>query len=381
MGSSKKSCFIVFFLMIFYGLEAQVIKPWSFQKKPNQGITILLLGDTNIQNRENPESAFAALIPTFEEADLKFINLEGPFAGAPRAGESSIPHKDWSHSDPNQVKALTSAGIDGVGVANNVTYPWQDMVKSAEVLSQAGIPSTGGGMNKTEAQLPIVLERKGIKVAFVQYATTVYPTNHAASDNLPGIAGIKVHTAYQAPPNLDKPGQPPIVITWLDEAEKKDLSAALKKIKEKVDILIFSVHWGISGSYEPVQYQHELGRLAIESGADVVMGHGTHRYQMVEMYQGKPIFHGLAQGVFDDIRKDRSSKYREGILVRLLVENKRLEGVSLVPIWRGEDETVRLMNPAEGKGEELFKLLKDLTGNNALLSVSGNEIQLTLPTQ
>ncbi len=358
---------------------AQAPKPWPFVTKPKSGITILLMGDTNIQHRENPEEAFQELIPTFQEADLKFLNLEGPFAGAEEdLNASSIPHKDWSHSNPDQVRALTAAGIDGVGVANNVTYPWQDMLKSNAVLKEVGIPFSGGGESKSEAEKPIIIEKNGVRVAFVQYATTVYPTNHSATEYQPGIAGIKVHTAYQAPPNLDKPGQPPIVLTWLDHQSKAELVQNLKRIKSEVDILIFSVHWGISGTYEPVQYQHELGKLAIDSGADVVMGHGTHRYRMVEIHQGKPILHGLGQGVFDDIRKDRSTKYREGLMARLVIENGKLEEVSLVPVWRGDDDLVRIQDPSSGKGAELFELLDSLSSNEVNLKIVGKEIRVDL---
>jgi poly-gamma-glutamate synthesis protein (capsule biosynthesis protein) len=348
---------------------------WKWSNSPKDGVTILLMGDTNIQGRIKPEEAFQFLIPTFRNADLKFLNLEGTLAGSESdPAKSSIPHKDWSHSDSSQVTALVAAEIDAVGVANNVTYPWQDMVKGNRVLNSAGIAYSGGGLSKAEAERAVIFDRSGVKIAFVQYAATVYPSNHAATENQPGIAAIKVITAYQAPPNLDKPGQPPIVLTWLDYNSKEELAANLKSIKKEVDVLIFSIHWGVSDTYEPVQYQHELGRLAIESGADIVMGHGTHRYQMIEMYKGKPIFHGLGQGIFDDTRKDRGMKYREGLLVRLLIEDQDITGVSLVPTWREDQGIIKLMDPTFGKGQELYRQLLDLTKGNASLTISGQEI-------
>jgi len=57
--------------------------------------------------------------------DIRFLNLEGPFAGSSKDPlVRDIPHKTWTHSEPDKVAALTAAGIDAVGVANNVTYPW-----------------------------------------------------------------------------------------------------------------------------------------------------------------------------------------------------------------------------------------------------------------
>ena len=43
-------------------------------------VSILLMGDVNIQLRERPEEAFQMVMPTMEAADFRFLNLEGAFA-------------------------------------------------------------------------------------------------------------------------------------------------------------------------------------------------------------------------------------------------------------------------------------------------------------
>jgi len=77
---------------------------------------ILLMGDTNIQYRNDPEDAYRSVKATLDEADLRFANLEGPLAGSskdPRVRD--IPHKRWTHSEPDQVWTLFNGGIDIVG--------------------------------------------------------------------------------------------------------------------------------------------------------------------------------------------------------------------------------------------------------------------------
>ncbi|WP_162417517.1 CapA family protein [Cyclobacterium roseum] len=97
--------------------------------------TILLLGDNNFQLRENPTDAFQYLLPTLQNATFRFLNLEGAFAGGTMDSiETDIAHKNWRHSNSGQVAALTTAEIDAVGVANNVTYPWQAFMRSKHVL-------------------------------------------------------------------------------------------------------------------------------------------------------------------------------------------------------------------------------------------------------
>ncbi|MGB6153098.1 MAG: CapA family protein [Pricia sp.] len=349
--------------------------PWPFVDAGPNTQSIILLGDTNIQHREKPEDAFKFLKPTLAEADFVLINLEGPFAGGTDdPNVSDIPHKNWRHSNPDQVAALTSAGIDAVGVANNVTYPWQALMRSLKVLDSVGIPHTGGGKDLTEAHQPVIIEKNELRVGFMQYAATVFPTNHAATENQPGIAEIKVHTAYQPPTNLDKPGQPPYVITWLDEESKASMVDDIKKLRKEADMVIVSYHWGVSGTTEPVSYQSDIGKAVIDAGADLVFGHGPHKYQKIEMYKGKPILHSLAQAVFDDRREDRGKRFKEGLLAHISVENKKVKSVSLVPTWRDDENFLRLEDPNQGKGKELLGVLKSVNEGGADLEVRGKEI-------
>ena len=208
----------------------------------------------------------------------------------------------------------------------------------------------------------------------MQYAATVFPYNHAATSTRPGIAQIKVHTAYKPPPNLDKPGQPPIVVTWLDEASRARMVDDIKRLRDQADIVIVSYHWGVSNTTTPVSYQSDIGREVIDAGADVVFGHGPHKYQKTEIYRGKPILHSLGQFIFDTRVNDRYSRFREGLLVRLAVRNKKLHSVSMVPAWREDDGFVRLCDPNEGNGRELFGYLKSVNEGGAELKLDGKEI-------
>ncbi len=370
----KTELLIVLFLLYVMGLSAQ--EPWPFAPVDEGAQSIILLGDTNIQYRENPADAFQYIMPTLDDADFRILNLEGPFArGTDDSTQTDIPHKDWRYSNPDQVAALTAASIDVVGVANNVTYPWQALMKSIKVLDSAKIKFAGGGKNLEAAHKPVILDKKGLKVGFMQYAATVFPFNHAAAKDRPGIAEIKVYTAYQPPENLDKPGQPPVVITWMDETSKKRMVNDIKKLRTQADVVIVSYHWGVSGTETPVSYQTDVAKAVIDAGADVVFGHGPHKYQKVEVYKGKPIFYSLGQGVFDDLRGgNRSDRFREGLMVRLVTKDQKLQSVSLVPTWREDDNFIRLYDPNDGKGEELWHYLKRVNENGAELEIRDKEI-------
>lgn len=349
--------------------------PWATPTDNNDEISILLLGDTNIQNRKNPEGAWEYMLPTLRGADLRLLNLEGPFAGKSiDPNNVDIPHKSgWAHSEPDQVKALVHAQIDAVGVANNVTYPWQALLRSLDVLDAAGIKHSGGGKTKEEAHQPVIFERKGIKTGFIQYTSLYWPYNHASEENKPGVAGLKVSTWYQAPPNMDKPGQPPIVLTLVDEVALEKLKTDISCLKEKTDIVIASFHWGVSGSPEIVSYQRTLAQAAIDAGADLVMGHGPHVFQPIEVYKGKPIFYCIGNSVFDWYKK--KDKDLDGLLLRVTAKKSGITGISMVPLSRDKNNLPVLLDPNSGRGAALYEQLVQLSKpSGIMLSIEGKEI-------
>lgn len=352
--------------------------PWVETADGDNEVDVLLMGDCNFQFRDDPGSAWTNVLDTLRAADIRFLNLEGPFAGHstdPRYPD--IPHKNWTHSEPHDVQALTAAGIDAVGVANNVTFPWQAAMKSIEVLEKAGIPYTGAGENTQAAHQPVILERKGVKVGFLQFAATVFPYNHAANDVRPGIAAVEVDTAYQPPWNLDKPGQPPVVVTWPEPASMKLMTDSITKLAQAADVVVVSYHWGVSGTTAIVEYQRTLAQAAVDAGADLVFGHGPHEYQQIEVYQGKPVIYSLAQFVFDD--PIRADKHRIGHLARMLIRDGDLARISLVPSWRDDDNNVFLLDPNEGQGRELLGVQKAVLDEQSVeLRLEGSEIVIPL---
>ena len=81
---------------------------------------------------------------------------------------------------------------------------------------------------------------------------------------------------------------------------------------------------------------------------------------LINFDKRKPIFHSLAQFAFNDRRKDRYKIFREGLLVRVAVKNKKIASISFVPSWREDDNFVRLYDPDVGKGRELLGYLKSV---------------------
>jgi poly-gamma-glutamate synthesis protein (capsule biosynthesis protein) len=62
------------------------------------------------------------------------------------------------------------------------------------------------------------------------------------------------------------PGTQPVVVTWADPSALQKLRTEIRALAEQVDIVVFSIHWGLSDSTQVIDYQREVG-------ADLVLGH------------------------------------------------------------------------------------------------------------
>ena len=121
-----------------------------------------------------------------------------------------------------------------------------------------------------------------------------------------------------------------------------------------------SFHWGVHCFPASLaEYEKSLARLAIDHGADVVLGHHQHILKGVDFYKGKPILHGLGNFAFDllDIEKIASleavretieiyGEYgifsREGYPTVPFHEESRMTVVAHVALETGQDPVVEL---------------------------------------
>ena len=124
--------------------------------------------------RSDPTTAFNRMRETLSKAVLVYANLEGLLVKSAGA-KIDIPDKpEWTHPGPEGARALKPANITVVGVANNVASGRDNILKSLAVLDQQGITHVGAGRNLDEAHAPAIVERKGVKIGFLQYTARWY---------------------------------------------------------------------------------------------------------------------------------------------------------------------------------------------------------------
>ena len=135
-------------------------------------LKVIIVGDVNVQNREDPAEAFRNVLATLAAADLRYANLEGLYGQTEKA---PIERKaEWRHSHPTMVKALIAGGFDIVGNANNVTFGRKAILDTLELLDQHGILHCGAGANRVAARAPAIIDRNGTRFGFLQYTARYY---------------------------------------------------------------------------------------------------------------------------------------------------------------------------------------------------------------
>ena len=338
----------------------------------DKAVEMLIIGDIQVHSRRaDPATAFNRMRDTLKRADLVYANLEGLLVKS--AGPAiDIPDKpEWTHPGPDGVKALKASNIAVVGVANNVASGRANILKSLGVLDANGIIHTGAGKNIDEAHKPAIVERKGVKFGFLQYTARWYQDQDMiATATEAGVAKIA---------SLDG-------IT-IDAGDLDRVKADIKKLRPQVDILVVS-HHNRDGS-TPVQfgsikgtsagrdrskteeYQKQLARVALDSGADLVFGHGTHTIQGVEIYQGKPILYAIGHSNFDQPGYEKSV---DGLVARVVIQNKAIRRVSFVPVSRDANNDVYLLDPSQGEGAKLLQWVKDRSSAPPALRIDGHEV-------
>ena len=200
-------------------------------------------------NLYGPEYFLKNVRSIFEEDDLTIVNMEGTLTEETTRVDKQFAFK----GDPEYVKILTSSSVEAANVANNHSHDYgeKSFQDTVQTLEENGIKTFG-------YDDVAVLEVKGIRV---------------------GMFGI-----YELDDHLERIPQ-----------VKQDIA----KLKDhNVDIIVAVFHWSNELVTVPDENQVTLAHLAIDEGADVVVGHHPHVVQGIDEYKGKTIAYSLGNFCF-----------------------------------------------------------------------------------
>ena len=217
--------------------------------------------------------------------------------------------------------ALARAGFDGMSVATNHIKNCgigdcgdRAFLDTLDNLRRVGIEPVGAGLNHAEAMQPVVFTRNGVRFGIVSLGQ-VEPMVFAGEET-PGIAVLN------------------------DE----NLRQAVQAARQVSDVVIAMPHWGPEDTPLPNEFQLHFAQVAVEAGADLVIGNHTHVVQAIQEIQGVTVFYGLGNFVFD---QTWDLAHQQGVILKVTFQGTELTSYELIPTHVDGDGTVHLAGAEE----------------------------------
>ncbi|HZK55343.1 MAG TPA: CapA family protein [Desulfosporosinus sp.] len=255
--------------------SVQVSSPQVLDHDEITSITLSAVGDVTLGQDERFSYAgsfnqyhtlhgsdyfFSGVKKILSEDDLTIANLEGTLTRVSEKPDKSAQGNQafFFKGNPYYTEILKDGSVEAVNLANNHSMDFQakGLTDTLDTLDHAGITSFGDDKITT-------YEVKGVKI---------------------GLIGVNTLGPLEEGVNLDN--------------LKSDLDKNIKVLKETTSLIVVSFHWGTEKKMTITQAQRDLGRYAVDLGADLVLGHHPHVLQMYEIYQGKCIVYSLGNFVF-----------------------------------------------------------------------------------
>jgi poly-gamma-glutamate capsule biosynthesis protein CapA/YwtB (metallophosphatase superfamily) len=201
-------------------------------------------------------------------ADIAFGNLESAVStrGTP------FPKQYTFRGTPAALAGLKEhSGIDVLNLANNHVgdYGPVAMLDTVRGVERLGMRAVGAGATLDRALRPQIVERLGLRVAFVGFSN-ILPLEFAAEPGRPGVA-------------------------W---ATPDAVAEAVRAARQSADVVVATFHWGIEKAPYETADQAELARIASDAGAQLVIGAHPHVLQPLRRTGAALVAYSLGNFVF-----------------------------------------------------------------------------------
>ena len=234
-------------------------------------------------NKYDFTGMFKYIKPIIQDYDLAYYNQE-TILGGKLLGLSNYPQ----FNSPQEVgDGFLDAGFNLVSMATNHTLDKYYMTNGKTVVNSRkywnskmdeneNLIAAGSYTSKEEQDAVIIREKNGIKYALLSYTTM---TN-----------GIPVPS-----------GKSYTVNVYDKDKVKKDI----EKYRDKVDLLMVAMHWGIEYVHYPVQEQKDIAKYLASLDVDIVIGCHSHTVQPITFIDDTLVIYSLGNFVSSQTNTDQ----------------------------------------------------------------------------
>ena len=312
--------------------------------------TFITAGDAFITRRlpEGGYEGFRELQACIQSHDVRFLNLESTFhdqEGYPAAESGGT----WAMSDPRTLDDMKVYGFNIFNTANNHSgdYGEGGVLATVQHLKERDMVFSGTGENLGEASKPCYLETKHARVALISCTTTskITPCAGDQTRNMPGRPGFNpvrygeiyhldkehfemvqkvasvsrinrtrekiIRNGYAMP---FKEGTQPLgsvnfvlddhcwVEGFANEQDMRRIEEEIREARRQADVVLVSIHnHYLDGddNTKPPKFLESFARRCIDAGANVIIGHGPHELQGIELYKDGVIFYSIGNFIFE----------------------------------------------------------------------------------
>ena len=258
-------------------------------------MTVGMIGDILLHHPlytyDTYDAAFQEMLPYFNSIDFLIANQES-IPGGVELGLSGYPN---FNSPSHIVRDLKKYGVDMISMANNHTLDRgaKGVQRAIATMEQYEMPYVGAYKSYEDRATERIVEVDGITLGIVNYT---YGTNG--------------HVV---------PRDQPYLVNYIEEeAIRQDIRA----LKEKVDVVIASIHWGIEYQLQESEAQRKVAEIVAEEGAHILFGHHPHVIQPYEKRGNTHIYYSL--GNFLSAQQFDSTNI--GGIARITIEKTTLDG-------------------------------------------------------
>ncbi len=274
----------------------------------------------SLLEKKGYEFSIARLKPMLTNSDFVICNLETPITDlkeSPYINKKRFIH--WTHTKyaPKTYKANKMLTFS---LANNHTldYGIAGLRQTIAVMKENSLSWFGAGLNEEEAKKPLL---RTFRVGNNDFKIAV-------------IGAFEYNKEYDLTYNF-----------YADKEKGGCYKLHLKAIREQITKLkaenpniyvVIYPHWGRNYTWK-TRLQTKLGHSFIKAGADLVIGHGAHGMQEIELYRGRWIFYSTGNFVFLTAGRYKKKKYPPYSFVTQLIlseENDKLgKWMRVYPIY------------------------------------------------
>lgn len=224
--------------------------------------------------------------------DLAYYNQETILGGS-ELGLSDYP----TFNSPYEAgDAMLDAGFNMVSLATNHTIDRGEkaVLNSCEYWdSKTDVLTAGSYCSEEERNEIKVMEKNNITYTMLNYT---YGTNGIAipkgKDYLVNVWPMDYNADYGV-------GY---------EAFKETIREDVERVRDKVDVLIVAMHWGVEYTHTPTKYQKDAAEFLASLGVDIVIGTHPHVVQPVEWIDDTIVFYSLGNFISAQDQKDNYNK-------------------------------------------------------------------------